>query len=224
MKEYKLKDFDPDDIEDVLKKVETSFNIKFVGKELINVKKFGELCDHITNKIQLADANDCTSQQAFYKLRNAIAATIGIDKNTITPGTLLIDLLPKRNRHDLNNEWEKLVGFKLNILRPPYWVIWALLILLLTSIVALFIQWAMGLSGLTFSIAGFWVANKLGKELDVQTMGELAEKVMRENYLQSRRNPNTFNKQQVEKVLTDIFSKDLNLNKSELTRDANFTY
>ncbi len=223
MKEYKLKDIDPLDIDDVLSRIESSFNIRFAENELSYIKNFGELCDHITNKIQLVDANDCTSQQAFYKLRNTIAATTGIDNKTISPDSLLKDLLPRRNRHDLNREWEKRIGFKLNILRPPYWVIWTVLILLLASIVTLFIQWPIGLSGVVLSIAGFWIANKLGKELDVQTIGEVTENMIRENYLQSRRNPNTFNRQEVEKVLTDIFSKDLILNKSELTRDANFT-
>ncbi len=44
----------------------------------------------------------------------------------------------------------------------------------------------------------------------------------RENYLKSRRNPNTFNKNEIEKVLTDWFSNDLDLDKSKLTRDAKF--
>ena len=44
----------------------------------------------------------------------------------------------------------------------------------------------------------------------------------RENYLKSRRNSKTFNKNEIEKVLTDWFSNDLDLDKSKLTRDAKF--
>lgn len=222
MTEYKLKDIDPEDIEDVLKKVEASFSIKFADNELSSIKSFGELCDHITNKIQLADSNDCTSQQAYYKLRNAIATTIGIDKKTISPNTLLTDLLPRRNRHYLNSEWEKQVGFKLNILRPPNRITITLAILLLASLVTLFFHWQTGLSVLIFSMMGIWIANKLGKEFDVQTIGEVAQKMTRENYLKSRRNPEMFNKNEIEDILIELFSKELLMSKAHLSKDAEF--
>jgi hypothetical protein len=53
-------------------------------------------------------------------------------------------------------------------------------------------------------------------------LGEIAEKMTRENHLQSRRNPKTFNKKEVEKVLQDLFSVEFDLEKAELTRDAKF--
>lgn len=73
-----------------------------------------------------------------------------------------------------------------------------------------------------FSIAGLWLANKIGNELDLQTVGQVAEKMTRENYIKSRRNSKTFNKNEIEKVLTDWFSNDLYLDKSKLTREAKF--
>ena len=42
----------------------------------------------------------------------------------------------------------------------------------------------------------------------------------RENYLQSRRNPKTFNRSEIEKVLIDWFSLHLSLERSKLTKDA----
>lgn len=62
MTDYGLKNVDPEDVEELLAKVEKSFDIKFVGNELIHIETFGELCDHIVNKIQLDHADDCTSQ------------------------------------------------------------------------------------------------------------------------------------------------------------------
>ena len=59
--DYQLKNIDPED-EDLLVKVETSFDIKFISDELVPIKTFGQLCDHITNKIQHANSDDCTSQ------------------------------------------------------------------------------------------------------------------------------------------------------------------
>lgn len=107
-------------------------------------------------------------------------------------------------------------------MRPPHWVTGTLVILLLASLIILFIDGPIGLSGLMFSIVGLWFAYNIANELDLQTVGQVAEKMTRENYLKSRRNPNTFNKSEIEKVLTDWFSNDLGLDKSKLTRETKF--
>jgi hypothetical protein len=220
--DYELKNIDSEDIEDLLVKVENSFDIKFGDTELTEIMTFGQLCDLIANKIQLDNSDDCTSQQAFYKLRHAISSTLQIDNKTISTDFPLVNLLPRQSRRARTKKLEKHLDFKLNILRPPHWVTGILLILLLASIIGLFFNWQIGLLGLVFSIVGLWIANKIGNELDLQTVGQVAEKMMRENYLKSRRNPKTFNKNEIEKVLTDWFSHDLRINKSKLTRDAKF--
>ena len=222
MIDFELKNIDPDDISDLLIKVENSFNIKFNDTELTHISMFGELCDHIANKIQLDHADDCTSQQAFYKLRDAISLILQIDKKTISTNHSLADFLPRKNRRLRTQKLEEQLGFKLNILRPPHWVTGTLSIISLASFVGLFLNWQIGLFGLVFSIAGFWLTSKIGNELDLQTVGQVAEKMTRENYLKSRRNSNTFNKKEIEKVLTEWFSYDLCLDKSELNRESKF--
>jgi hypothetical protein len=220
MTPYELTNIDSEDIEDLLVKVETSFGIEFVGDELVHITNFGQLCDHIVDKIQVDNSNGCTSQQAFYKIRDAMLSTLHIDKKTISTDFALVDLLPRKSRRLRIKKLEKHLGFKLNILRPPYWVTVTLVIIFFASIIGLYFMWQIGLSGLLLSIGGLWFANKIGNELDLQTVGQVAEKMTREYYLKSRRNPKTFNKNEIEKVLTDWFSKDLNLDKSKLTREA----
>ncbi len=222
MTDFELKDIDSEDLGDLLVKVEASFNIKFVGDELAHITTFGQLCDHISNKIQLDNSGDCTSQQAFYKLRDTISSTLQIDNKTISTEFPLADLLPRYSRRSRIKKLEKHLGFKLNILRPPRWVTRTLLIILLASIVGIFFNWQFGLAGLALSIAGLWYANKFGNELDVKTVGQVAEKMTRENYLKSSRNPNTFNKKEIEKVLIDWFSNYFDIDKSKLTKDAKF--
>jgi hypothetical protein len=219
---YELKNIASEDIEDLLLRVETAFNFTFADKELVHITSFGQLCDHITNKIQLENSEDCTSQQAFYKLREAISKMFNLDKNTISTGFFLAEILPRKLRRSRTKELEKQIGFKLNILRPPHWVTGTLVVLLLASIVGIFFNWPIGLSVLIFSIAGLWFANKIGNELDLKTVGQVAEKMTRENYLNVRRNQNTFNKKEIEKVLTDWFSSEFDLDKSKLTREAKF--
>jgi hypothetical protein len=51
---------DTESIEDVLKIIEKSYNIKFETNELGYIRTFGELTDHIISKIKLPDNNDCT--------------------------------------------------------------------------------------------------------------------------------------------------------------------
>lgn len=209
-------------MEILLVKVETSFDIKFVGDELAHITTFGQLCDHITNKIQLDNSDDCTSQQAFYKLRDAISSTLQIDRNTISTDFSLNDILPRQNRRTRIRKLEKHLGYKIDILRPPHFLTVTLAIMLLASLIGLLFNWQMGLLGLVVSIAGLWIANKIGNELDLQTVGQVAGKMTRENYLKSRRNPRTFNKQEIEKVLTGWFSDYFDIDKSKITKDAKF--
>jgi acyl carrier protein len=222
MTDYELKNIDPDDISDLLVKVEKSFDIKFGDTELMHISTFGELCDHIANKIQLDNSDDCTSQQAFYKLRDTISSTLQIDNKTISTNFSLADLLPRQSRRSRTKKLEEDLGFKLNILRPPHWVTTTLIIILLASFVGLFFNWQIGLLGLVLSFTGLWLASKIGNELDLQTVGQIAEKMTRENYLKSRRNSKTFNKNEIEKILTNWFSSDLDLDKNKLTREAKF--
>lgn len=222
MTDYELKDIDSEDISDLLVKVEKSFNIKFGDKELMHISTFGELCDQIINKIQLYNSDDCTSQQTFYKLRDAISSTLQIDKKTISTNFPLADLLPRKSRNLATKKLEETLSFELNILRPPHWITITLTILLFASLVGIFFHWQIGLFGLLLSIAGFWLAGKIGNELDLQTVGQVVEKMKRENYLKTRRNPNTFNKNEIEQILIDWFVNEFDLDKSKLTREATF--
>jgi hypothetical protein len=222
MIDHELKNIDPDDIADLLGKVEKSFNIRFGHTELMHISSFGELCDHIAGKIQLQHSSYCTSQQAFYQLREAIASTLPIDKKSISTDSSLADLFPAKSRRSKIRKLEGYLGFKLTILRPPSWVTGMLSIILLSSFITLFFVWQIGLPGLLLSIAGLWLANKTGNELVLQTVGQMSEKLTRENYLRSRRNPKSFNKNEIENILTDWFSKELNLEKSKLTKEAKF--
>ena len=117
---------------------------------------------------------------------------------------------------------ENQLGFELQILRAPNWITITLINILLISIVIVFFSGRIGTAGFVFSVFGLWLANKFGKELDSKTVGQVAEKMTRENYLKSRRKPNTFNKTEIEKVLTDCFTEDLGFEKSELTRETEF--
>jgi hypothetical protein len=218
----RLKDTDSEDLEDLLLEVEKSFGITFVSNELAHIKTFGEFCDYIENKIELENSESCTSQQAFYKLREAISASLLFDEKLISPSFPLNKIFPRENRRSKVKKLENHLGFELKILRPPNWLTGTLCIMLLTSFIVVFFSGRIGTAGIVFCICSLWLSNKVGKELDLETVGEVAEKMTRENYLKSRRNPNTFNRKEIEKVLTVWFRENLYLEKSELTRETEF--
>ena len=217
-----LKNIDPEDISDVLLKIETSFGFKFEKDELKDVKTFGELCMIIFNKVQGDGINDCTSQQAFYKFRKEISATLNIETKSITPDTNMNDLFPRHIRRQTIAVLDNKLGFKTNLLRPKHWVTLMLIIVLLVSFVGLFLYWQVALAGLCFSFIAFKVSSKLANEFDQNSVRQVVYKITRENYLKVRHTPGTLNKTEIKQIVLDLFSHDLDLDKSVLTNQATF--
>ena len=208
MQDIEFKNIEGDELEDFLGRVEESFGIEFHGRELYEVHTFNELSDHIKNKIELSHKDDCTSQQAFYKIRKVLSDCIELNKQTIETSTLISDIIPRKGRRKQIRRIENSLGFKINILSPTAFVIGIILLLFLASLVSFFFSWEYGLIGLLISIVGFRIAYALGIELELTTVGEIAEKMTRENYIQSRRDPNTYNPNEIENLLKDWFKRD----------------
>ena len=211
---------DTEDIEYVILKVEKSLDIKFDDLELLDVKTYGELNDRIIRKIKKEHQEDCTSKQAFYKLRKIISTNLNIDSKNINPQTVLTDILPKKTRKQKVKEIENSLGFNINILRPKKWITTSLTILILSSLICFLYDWKIAITGLILSLIGFKIAYKLGKTLDLNTISELVEKMTRDNYINSRRNKETFNKTEIERIIKKIFSEHLGISQNELTADA----
>ena len=211
---------DIEDIEDVIKIIETSYDIKFEPNELGHVKTFGEMTDFIIAKINLTDKEDCTSQQGFYKLKDAIAKIKTPDRNVITSDQKLTTLFPRQTRRNDIKEIEKELGFKLNGLRPRHFITMSLLILALVSIALFFVDWKYALSGIVLSGVLSWTSEKIGIEFKDKTIGELTEKMTQRNYLQSRRDKKTINKREVEEKIKALFLDELLLDENELNRET----
>ena len=211
--EIELENVDPEDIEDILKKAEKSFDIKFIPNELAYVTNFGQLCDHIIDKIKVEETDGCTSQQAFYKLQDALSEVLNLEKKQITPQAQLQKFLGREARRKVVNQLEKRLGFKISILQPPAWLTLVLVVALFVSFFSIFWNWKLGIPGLALSVIALMLANKFGKELNLKTVGAVAKKMSHEHYLKSRRNSKTVNKEELEKLLTAWFKNDLVLDK-----------
>jgi acyl carrier protein len=215
---YKLENVDPLDIVDLVIKLETSFHLKFNDEELKNVETFGDFCDVVTNKLEETNTNDCTTQQAFYKIRKALP-----QKSPLTPSTQLSELFPRKTRRQQVKHFESILGFKTDILAPKGWIIPIFILTFLASLFICYFSLLLGLSGLIFSGIAINITHKLGKELNVATLGQLAEKLSREHYLDVRRNPSTINQTEITQNIKALFKEYLDLEDDALTRDARFS-
>lgn len=201
---------DTEDVEYVLLKIEKSYNIKFVSNEMATLKTFGEFSDHIISKINLEEKNDCSSQQAFYKLKTAITKVTEIPEKEITPSATLEELFPIKRRK-IFYLIEKELNLKLNAFAIPNLIFLGILVALLLSIVAIFFSWIYGVSGLVLTLLFLKIMHETTTEFSEDTIGGLVKKMMFENYLQSRRNPNSYNKAEIKKNLEALFIEELGL-------------
>jgi hypothetical protein len=219
---YNLNNIDPEDIGDVLLKIERSFNIKFSDQDLKEVKTFGSLCDLVVNKVKQMQANSCTTKQAFYKLRNAINTKNTVDRAELKPQTKLCELFPRDNRIEVVADIENEMGFHMNLLQPKQWIIWAFSLILLASVAIGFYNNIAGFILGGVAVAGLVLAGKFGKELKVKTLGDLSEKIAREHYLKCRRDASTVNRAEVVNKVKELFADYLHVEPSVLTKEARF--
>ena len=145
-----------------------------------------------------------------------------IDKTSITPDTDLQELFPKSIRRQSFAAIDSYLGFKAKVLRPKHSITGTIIVILLASLVGLFVFWQAALAGLTLSTIALIIANKLGNQLDLLTVGQFADKLSREHYFKSRRFSATVNRNEIVRKVKDLFIADLGLEENQLTREASF--
>ncbi len=217
-----LKDVDGADFDDVLAKIENSFGFEFEDAELEDITTFGQFCDYVLDKIPLENRDDCTTQQAFHKLRIAMAETLHIDKKRLLPHSLLQGLLPRKNRAVILRELNTRIGFEISIIGVPALPIMVLFIILVGSAIMAFTSslWHIGLAGIMCSVIGLRATTKFWNVLFYRTLGDVARNMATYNYLNSRSIPETYNKNEVVNTIKILFIDWLGVNKSKLTYDA----
>ena len=211
-----LSETDHEDISDVIVELEKSFDLKFKDDAFNTVKTFGDLCDVFDSYIKYTHTEDCTKQQAFYKIRTSISECQLIDKGSIQLETNLSEIFPKRNRRLQVNKFTQHVGVNLNFLVPPLWLGLIQYIGFISSLVYLFFDWKMGFSGICFFIIAIYISNFFGKSLKYDTVRALVENAVKENYTMMRRNRLTVNRKEVFSIIQEAFIKRLFIDKETL--------
>ena len=218
---FQLNNIDPEDICDVLRKVQKSFDLKFGYTDFENAKTYGDICDIIINKINCENSNDdCTSQQAFYKIREAIATTQLINKSLIHPSTPLEQLFPRIDRRKKVKIFSDKLNLKIDILSMKLWLLCVIVVGFITSIFYFLFNYKWALSGLLLFTIVNYIGGKFSKELDSETVGGLTKKLSREHYSHFRTVPKTINRREIQQVIDNIFMNDLGLEKEQLHINA----
>lgn len=202
---------------DILPAIEKSFGISFDQNDFHEDFTYGELGALVIAKLPTTTATDCTSQQAFYKLRRALKPLAG--ESEIRPTTLLTDLLPANRRvaeAHLNAE----LGMELNLASTPTWAVLSGTLLILASLAIFFFSGILALIVLVLAVGGLDAARHLEKQLNYQTVRELVEHMSSQHYRQSRRNPDTVNLREISSRLERIFIDVAGLETTELVPDA----
>ena len=220
--DVKLENIDPEEISDVIVKLGKSFGIKFGHTDFQEVKTFGELCDVVELKVTGLQKNDCTSQQAFYRIREALSVASGLDKKEITLQTELAFVFPYNNRRYKMKLFQKQLGLSVDVLGMKGWLASTIAGGFLLSFLFFFFSWKLAIMGLLFFFVFAWVAGQFSKELNLGTVKQLTEMVAREHYMVVRRQPGTVNRNEIVQKIREVFMADLYLNKEMLTRDASF--
>ena len=172
----------------------------------------------------MIDNEDCTKQQAFYKVRNAIALTKQINPTCIEPSSKLEDIFPRKNRRKDIRNFKQQIDIPLDILVMKTWVLGTLLIGFMISFIYFFFKWEYAVSGIAFFILLSWVLNKVAKEFEISSVKELAEKITREHYSKARRSSGTISKKEIVGIIQDVFIADHLLDREHLTPDARLSW
>jgi hypothetical protein len=220
MDDFKLENVDSEDLGDTLLRLEKSFGIKYADNTFKDAKTFGDICNAIESHLTFEHKDDCTTQQAFYKVRQAISQTQNIDERNIDLQTGLIDIFPRSSRRRDIKRLEQILGFSIGILTIKNWLGCALAIGFLLSFLSFFFDWQIAITGLTFFAFTGWVVNKFSKELTVSTVRQLTQVISREHYSLVRRHSKTVNRNEIQKIIQDVFIADYDIDRQHLTKDA----
>ncbi len=115
------------DIEELVAYVEDAFGVSLRAAGLDESSRFDDLASRLAAQLRGLDGGRCFSNAAFWRLRRALTACLGLPKRTLTPSTELDTLLPVKNRR---RNWRAVAdrsGLRLPKLEYPGWVVVAAL-------------------------------------------------------------------------------------------------
>lgn len=207
-----------DDFNDFIIQIEKSFKITLMEDDFFKGMTFGALCQCIHSKLNREDKGGCTSQQAFYKIRGVLATDNPAYTEIITPNTPLENVLGQNKKEAVNNLKLKL-GIQADLFETPVFIALPLSLIIFISFIAMFFKWefAWAFGG---SILILYVASKITTNLRFKIIRELVDYLTVNEYNTVRRHTNTYNSNEIEKIVKQLFTNTCALEDDELTSES----
>lgn len=216
--DFTLRNCDHEDIDEIILSLTRSFNVPV--NDMANVVTLGDLTTLLQQYGNNHHTGDCTTQQAFYKVRNALKKVDDNNAVIVTPATPLQTLITRKYLRKKVELFQQELGINIDMLRIKSGPENIILLLGFAAFVCSFISLTFA-GMLLLACTVTHIASKyLFVELTPITAGKLAEKITKQHYLLARRHTGTINRQEIFKLVQHIFSERLALDKAVLTQDA----
>lgn len=203
MKSCELKDIDSEDIEDIISELERSFDVKFSEHAFEHVTTFGGFVTVIESSLSTEHINNCSTQQAFYKIRRALGK-MNLEQE-VEPSLELHVIFPRNKRRILVESFTKHLGMNVRLLEPHIIPLASNTLLFFTGIILLFFNALIGVGMIAGALLAYFLLFKFGKELRVKNIRELSAQLVNENYASSR-SDDTINRNEIWNVVESYFT------------------
>jgi hypothetical protein len=87
------------DPEELILALETRFGIIIAGDEAEAIRTPAQLVDLIMTKVESLESNECLSQRAFHLIRRAAMRSFHRQRQAVSPGSKLDDIVPRKLRY-----------------------------------------------------------------------------------------------------------------------------
>ncbi|WP_263357163.1 phosphopantetheine-binding protein [Acidicapsa ligni] len=222
---------------ELVMRIEEEFGIDLPDAELSSIRTVGDLYRLVMTKMQTGPSTRIS--RAFYSLRRAMMACLGLPRNAIHPITKLAPLLPKPTRIAAWKSLAEVSQLEFPKLRHPRWARDTIRVLTAAAAIAFFafmVSWThpwgllwLPLLGVTAVVAfvvfsGVYAATSfLARELPVRKVGELAEVLLGMNLMRfdaDSKITQPLSTQDIWQRLVYIFCDQTALNWEEITPES----
>lgn len=98
------------DIVEFIMATEVAFALDIADADAARIATPRQLVAHLRARLPAADHAPCLTQQAFYRVRNSVAAQAGLPRAELRPSTPLDTALPGVTRRDAWRAWGRALG------------------------------------------------------------------------------------------------------------------
>jgi acyl carrier protein len=218
-----------DSVELVLE-AEESFGISLADDDVVRIVTVGQFYDAIMGELPCPKKGLCLSAVTFYRLRQALLAVTGRQREDICPKTFVEVLIPRGQRKAAWIKMQRCSGLRFPHLCLQTWAFLALpACLVLIGVIGIFafawpINWML-VAGVAALILGYWVVDLFfGAELPshCQTVGGLAKAVLAKNFAKLATEAATCDREEVWESVRILVADQLGVDAEKVTKESRF--